>query len=149
MSLGGLDDFSPQRLAVLRDKANLDIDAVAVGVGVNLGTARNWEAGRSTPTPASAALLARILGVRIPDLTTADQDNPTLVHLRQWKGWSGDEAAERAGITRTIIWTAKRYVTGPTQETIEALAQAYEVTAEELDAAWQRGRRLRFGSLAE
>ncbi|SRR6266568_3709085 len=146
MALGGLEDYDPKRVRALRIKARLSIDQVAVACGVAMATAQRWETGKYTPTPAKAGPLARVLGVDVADLTSADKTQPTLIQLRQWRALTAETVAEQTGLSKDIIWTAERYVSKPTPETITTLAKAYEVSPGEIGHAWERGRAKKYGA---
>ncbi|WP_280381346.1 helix-turn-helix transcriptional regulator [Nocardia wallacei] len=141
----GLDDYSPERMRVFMKRAGIGIDLVAVKCGVVIGTARGWAAGRLTPTEVKAVKLAEALGVKIADLTNTPPDKPTLRQLRQWRGLRGEDAAERAGIGITPVYTAETYVSPVPEHVRAALARAYEVPDDEIEAAWQRGRTEKYG----
>lgn len=149
MALGGIEGFSPQKMQAARVRARVAPDMVAVACKVSAGTVRNWEAGRLVPTAEKAARLARVLNVDVSDLTTTAKDRPTLVQLRQWRGMTGDTAAELAGIGRGPLYTAERYVSPIPDHIRTAIAKAYDVSEHEIDKAWKRGRRQKFGNLGE
>lgn len=144
MPLGRLRGFAPEKMAELRAARQLSIDSVAVSCGVSSGAVRSWEAGRFTPSPAAAKRLADALGVPMYQLTTIDPGEATVTDLRQWQGWSGDDAAERSGVGKASIYGSERYVSPLPEHVRQHLAAAYGVTPKDLDAAWWRGRQERF-----
>ena len=52
--------------------------------------------------------------------------------LRQEKGWSQEDYADRAGIHRTYVSDIERAARNPTISVVEKLAKALEVTASDL-----------------
>lgn len=145
MALGRLRGFQPAALTALRVKCGLSVDELAIDCGASSGTIRSWEAGRFTPSAAAAKRLADALGVRVYHLTDVAPAAATLTDLRQWQGWTGEEAAEHAHLGKSQVYLAERYVSEPTDQVQHALADAYDVPLTELHAAWQRGRLLRYG----
>lgn len=145
MALGRLRGFQPAALTTLRVKCGLSVDELAIDCGASSGTIRSWEAGRFVPSAAAAKRLADALGVAVHHLTDVPPAAATLTDLRQWQGWTGEEAAEHASLGKSQVYLAERYVSEPTSQVRDALAAAYDVTTDEFDAAWQRGRLLRYG----
>uniref|UniRef100_UPI003F4944D0 helix-turn-helix domain-containing protein n=1 Tax=Nocardia suismassiliense TaxID=2077092 RepID=UPI003F4944D0 len=145
MPSGGLEDYAPQRTQILRERAGVGVDVIAVKCEVTVGTVRGWLAGRLTPSETNGTKLAAALGVRVPDLTNTPPDQPTLRQLRQWRGLRGEDAAKSAGIGITPVYTAETYVSPMPDHIRTALANAYDVSEDEVEAAWQRGRRARYG----
>ncbi|MFI5782647.1 helix-turn-helix transcriptional regulator [Nocardia sp. NPDC051570] len=141
----GLDDYSPERMRIFQKRSGIGLDQIAVRCGVVIGTARGWTAGRLTPTETKAVKLAEALKVNIADLTNTPPDQPTLRQMRQWRGLRGEDAAEKAGIGVTPIYTAETYISLMPEHVRAALARAYEVSEDEVEAAWQRGRDQRYG----
>ncbi len=147
MSTGGLEDFNPGKLQLLRERAGLTRPELAVRCGVTTGTARGWEVGRSVPSEVKVLLLADALNIHPADLTDTPRNQPTLRQLRQWRGLRGEDAADAAGIGMTPLYTAETYVSAIPAHIRTALAEAYGVTDRQITAAWKRGRRLRFGDI--
>ncbi len=52
--------------------------------------------------------------------------------LRQAKGWSQEDYADRAGIHRTYVSDIERAARNPTISVVEKLARALKVTASDL-----------------
>ena len=52
--------------------------------------------------------------------------------LREEKGWSQEDYADRAGIHRTYVSDIERAARNPTISVVEKLAKALEVTASDL-----------------
>jgi transcriptional regulator with XRE-family HTH domain len=67
-----------QRFKRLREAAGLSQSQAAAASGVPVGTLRNWEYGRRTPTPDVAARYAATLGVSLDVLagTAAEAPEP-------------------------------------------------------------------------
>lgn len=147
MASGGLEDYAPDRVRVLRERARKHYREIAVRCGVTIGTARNWENGKLVPGAVKAFALAQTLGVHPADLTNTPRDQPTLKQIRQWLGLHGREAAGKAGIGTTPLYSAETY-TSPIPDHIRgALAEAYGVTEQAIDDAWNRGRQRAYGDL--
>lgn len=144
MPLGRLRGFNPNTLRTLRGEANLTIDDVAFKCDVSAGAVRSWEAGRFVPSADKAAKLAKVLGVTVADLTDIKPSEATLTELRQWKGLTGDDLAELAGIGKHAIYQAERYVSPMPAHVAAAVADALGITEDELLAAWQRGQDEKF-----
>lgn len=147
MSTGGLEDFEPARLKLLRERSGLTRADIAVRCQVTLGTARSWEVGRSVPSEVNALRLAEALSIHPADLTNTPRNQPTLRQLRQWRGLRGEDAANNAGIGTTPLYNAETYISPIPEHIRSALAEAYGVTENQITAAWKRGRKLRFGDV--
>lgn len=146
---GGLEDYSLDRTRILRERAGLNYREIAVHCGVTIGTARNWENGRLVPAADKAYKLAHTLGVHPADLTNTPRNQPTLRQLRQWLGLHGRDAADKAGIGYTSVYTAETYTSPIPAHIRTALATAYNVTEKDIDAAWKRGQQRAYGDIGE
>lgn len=52
--------------------------------------------------------------------------------LREARGWSQEELADRAGLHRTYVSAVERAVRNPTLTVIERIAKALDITTSEL-----------------
>ncbi|WP_262365856.1 helix-turn-helix transcriptional regulator [Gordonia sp. OPL2] len=147
MATGGLEDFEPSRLALLRKRAGMTRADIAVRCRVTLSTVRSWEVGRSIPSEANAVRVAEILDIHPADLTNTPRNQPTLKQLRQWRGLRGEDAANTAGIGTTPLYSAETYISPIPDHIRTSLAAAYGVTEKQITAAWRRGRKRRFGDI--
>lgn len=147
MSTGGLEDFDPNRLQILRERSGFTRKEIAVRCGVTVGTARGWETSRNTPSEAKSLILAKTLGIHPSDLTNTPRNQPTLRQVRQWRGLRGVDAADLAGIGTTPLYHAESYVSPMPAHIRAALAAAYDVSEKQITQAWNRGRKREFGDI--
>ncbi len=147
MALGQLRGFDPAAVARFRAKLGMTPVQLAILTGVSVESIWSWEAGRFSPAAPAAKRLADALQVGVSHLTTIAPNEATLTDLRQWKGFTAADAAEAAGLTKRQIWRIEQYVAAPKPEVREALARVYDVSPEQFDAAWLRGREAVLGDL--
>ncbi|GAB18310.1 putative Xre family DNA-binding protein [Gordonia effusa NBRC 100432] len=149
MPAGKLDDYAPDRVKLIRERSGVSLREIAARCGVTVGTVRSWEAGRLTPSETNGVKLASALRVHVAEFTNTPRNQPTLRQMRQWLGWSGAVAADKAGIGVTPVYTAESY-TSPIPERIQiALADAYGVNSDAIVAAWKRGQQRAFGDISQ
>ncbi|WP_460869633.1 helix-turn-helix transcriptional regulator [Rhodococcus aerolatus] len=123
-----------------RSKLGLTPAQLAILSGVSTESIWSWEAGRYSPAAPAAKRLADALRVGVSHLTTISPSEATLTDLRHWQGMTADDAAAAAGLNKRQIGRLEQYVVAPKPEVREALARVYQVTPEQFDAAWLRGR---------
>jgi transcriptional regulator with XRE-family HTH domain len=99
----GAPGFDARRLRAARRAARLTQQQLAAQMGVHDTVVVNWEAGRRVPRVDRLRELAKVLGVRPAELTSASEDDgPTsLQQLRVAAGLLQEQLAARAGLTRT------------------------------------------------
>lgn len=147
MPLGQLRGFDPAAAVAFRTKLGMTPAQLAILTGVSTESIWSWEAGRYSPAAPAAKRLADALHVGVAHLTTIAPNEATLTDLRHWQGFTAGDAADAAGLTKRQIWRLEQYVVAPKPQVREALARVYEVSLEQFDAAWLRGREEVLGDL--
>lgn len=147
MPLGQLRGFNPDAVVAFRSKLGLTPAQLAILSGVSTESIWSWEAGRYSPAAPAAKRLANALRVGVSHLTTIAPSEATLTDLRHWQGMTADDAAAAAGLNKRQIGRLEQYVVAPKPEVREALARVYQVTPEQFDAAWLRGREAVLGDI--
>jgi len=127
--------FSPDLLRDARQAAGYSQAGLARLVGVQLVTLKAWESGRRAPKPASQRRLADVLGLRFEDLEVADEAED-LRRLRQARGWTRAEAADRLGLEPHTLQRVEEGLELPPDP--RTMARVYGVSRIELAAAARR-----------
>src|SRR5260370_15089218 len=98
----GAPGFEGGRVRAARQAARLTQRQVADRLGVHFTVVANWEAGRRIPRVDRLGELARQLGVRPAELTSAADDTgpPSLRHLRVGAGLLQEHVADRTRMSR-------------------------------------------------
>jgi transcriptional regulator with XRE-family HTH domain len=111
---------------------------LADAVGANKANVAAWETGRVRPSPGTVARIATALGVDPFRLTIGVRTPPLLADLRERRGWSQVELAGRIGVPRSSYSLLERGGLALRGEVRTALAEALDVTEEEISAAYDR-----------
>jgi len=127
--------FSPDLLRDARQAAGYSQAGLARLVGVQLVTLKAWESGRRAPKPASQRRLADVLGLGFEDLEVADEAED-LRRLRQARGWTRAEAADRLGLEPHTLQRVEEGLELPPDP--RTMARVYGVSRIELAAAARR-----------
>ena len=127
--------FSPDLLRDARQAAGYSQGQLARLVGVSIGTVKAWESGRRAPKPASQRQVADVLGLGYEDLEVADEAED-LQRLRQARGWTRAEAAERLGVEPFTLQRVEEGLELPPDP--RKMARVYGVSRMELAAAARR-----------
>lgn len=101
-----------------------------------------WERGASEPRPDLLLRLAEILDLVPRDLVRIEGDHPDLRALRLYVGLSSAELVTRAHLSRPtyLRWEEGRWERLPARSTLQALADAYEVTVATVVLAFRAAR---------
>jgi len=127
--------FSPDLLRDARQAAGYSQAGLARLVGVQLVTLKAWESGRRAPKPASQRRLADVLGLGYEDLEVTDEAED-LRRLRQARGWTRAEAAERLGVEPHTLQRVEEGLELPPDP--RTMARVYGVSRADLAAAARR-----------
>ena len=98
-------------------------------------TLKAWESGRRAPKPASQRRVADVLGLGFEDLEVVDEAGD-LRRLRQARGWTRAEAAERLGVEPFTLQRVEEGLELPPDP--RRMARVYGVSRMELAAADRR-----------
>lgn len=138
MPRSGVRGFRADRLRDLRVRAGLSADDLAAKVGSSRQAVSTWEVGRSTPPPAMLGRLAAALETSVAALVPLPASQVRLADLRVLAALSQNEAAKLIAISPTLLGEIERGQKPPTEERIQAMAQAYGVTDRSIEEAWER-----------
>ena len=127
--------FNPDALRDARQAAGYSQAELARLVGVQLVTLKAWESGRRAPKPATQRRVADVLGLGFDDLEVADARDD-LRRLRQARGWTRAEAAERLGVEPFTLQRVEEGLELPPDP--RTMARVYGVSRMELAAAARR-----------
>ncbi len=127
--------FSPDALRDARQAAGYSQAELARLVGVQLVTLKAWESGRRAPKPATQRRVADVLGLGFDDLEVADARDD-LRRLRQARGWTRAEAAERLGLEPFTLQRVEEGLELPPDP--RTMARVYGVSRMDLAAAARR-----------
>lgn len=147
VGIGRLPAFNPSRLRALRAEAQLSAVDLADLVGVTDQTVASWESGAASPDPRRAARLAQVLGVRVRDLTTLRDDEMGLAEYRVCTGRIMQDLSDLLGISRNTLRAIEAGRREPSPDLTAQLAEALELTAEDVRRIWQRTRVKRLRAL--
>ena len=129
--------FSADLLREARLAAGYSQPQLAQLVGVSIGTVKAWESGRRAPKPATQRQVADVLGLGFEDLEVPEPDGrEDLRRLRQARGWTRAEAAERLGVEPFTLQRVEEGLELPPDP--RKMARVYGVSREDLAAAARR-----------
>jgi len=135
VSRTGVRGFSPSLLRDARSRAKLTLEALSIRSGVGAAAIGHWETGRAVPSPKLLIVVADALNLRLADLTVIKPDDLRLADLRARAG--------RLGVSRGTASALDRGYAPLHEDAALRLAAFYDVTVDELHAAWQRSRNAR------
>ena len=124
--------FNHKALASLRQKMALTQEDLAIAVGVASPSISGWESGRTAPDPGNFARLVDVLGVERATLLNDVDELQGLAEYRKRAALSQPKAAETMGLSLAALRHVERGVRLPTPAEAEAIAQAYGITAREV-----------------
>jgi transcriptional regulator with XRE-family HTH domain len=129
--------FSAELLQESRLAAGYSQGQLSQLVGVGIGTVKAWESGRRAPKPATQRQVADVLGLGFEDLEVPEPDGgEDLRRLRQARGWTRAEAAERLGVQPFTLQRVEQGLELPPDP--RKMARVYGVSRMELAAAARR-----------
>ncbi|SIC21538.1 helix-turn-helix domain-containing protein [Mycobacteroides abscessus] len=126
--------FDGAKLKAARESAGMSRTQLAAILESDDETVRKWEIGSSSPSPAKLLPLAAALNVQQTDLHSGE-GALTLKDLRRRAGLNQADVAARAGVSRSVVSNWESGKLAVPQEVRPALAQAYDVTLADVDAA--------------
>lgn len=131
--------FDPQRLTAARERKGLTMTELERLAGLTRGRVSEIEAGRAT-TPPVVLALAAALELAVDDLAPMPS-RPTLVDYRQQRGMLSQDLARHLGIAAATI---SRIEHGLLELRLhDQWADALGINVEQLQRAWEAGRRVR------
>lgn len=140
----GLGGFSGAALRKARKQLGLTADELGVRAGVTENTVLRWETGSSRPTAANLRKVASALNLTPADLLPSRVVvNPTLRDIREIAGLSLETAARESGLSRSTLARLERGIQALSDAAGDALASAYGLTFEEVEAAHTATRGVR------
>lgn len=140
--------FRGARLRELREGRAWTQEQLAVRVGVFPTMIGKWERQAVTPEPGSVRQLAKVLEVAPQEFSDLSPDEGTFTDLRVWAGLTRADAAAAAGVSERKLFLLEHLTQRPSSDVAARLAGVYDVTVEQLLAAWDRGRAAMFPDLA-
>lgn len=147
MARHGVDGWSSQAFRRIRSQKNLTLDDLELLTGVRAGTLSKWENGIQTPTPRLLKRVAIQLDVEFGDLAPVAEERIRLHHLRERAGLARKDVAAALGRGETWVAEIERGSRElPTAE-VGRWAEIFDVTAEEVQRAWDRSRAARLARL--
>jgi transcriptional regulator with XRE-family HTH domain len=152
---GGMEDwvqrtvetFSPNALRAARRRRKWSLDDLADVSGISATSLGAWERGAARPTVTNLATVAAALDLAVSDLLRQRAGTPTLTDYRVAVGLTVAAAADTAGLSATSVARAENAQGRLTDRIITGLSNAYGVTEEEIEQAWNRTRRERLARL--
>ena len=136
MPRSGVRGFSSSVLRMARADAGLRVDELARLLGVTQQAVTLWETGKSKPTPAMLAALARTLKVRAADLAPIREADLRIGDLRAQAGLTQVQVAEHLRVAPAIIGNMERGFRAVDNERVPALAALYDVSEDRLRTVW-------------
>lgn len=146
MALGRMESFDRGTFLDLLEASGQTRAQLAVACGVGASVIAHWVSGRSKPSPQMAPRLAAALGVGVLDLAGKTMATADLTDLRMMKGINGGEAAERAGLKPSQFQALEAAITMPKPDHLDALADVYEVSVDQVRRAWVNRRVTLYGT---
>jgi transcriptional regulator with XRE-family HTH domain len=134
----GVRVFDPAALVQARRAVGWTQAQLADAVGAYKANVAAWETGRVRPSPGTVARIATTLGVDPFRLTIGVRTPPLLADLRERRGWSQVELAGRIGVPRSSYSLLERGGLVLRGEVRAALAEALDITEEDISAAYDR-----------
>ncbi len=139
MARGRLRGFRPERLRAAREAARLTQELLAIHAGISRASIGSWEAGRAAPDPRSAVRVADALGLNVQQLTAIEDEDAEPADFRVWKGLTRPMVEQLCGVTEQSLGLVERFSTRPGPDTVQRLAQLFDVDRDAYVAAWERG----------
>lgn len=132
--------FDPSAMRAAREAKGWSRGRLAVVLGVSPVAVAKWERGSSTPEPPRLRALAEALGIEPGTLLVTASSDWTLADYRVVRGLHQVDVTRDHQVTPTRLSSLELGYEAPRPDELDALAAAYDTTADELEAAWQRGR---------
>lgn len=135
-----IPNFSGERLRTARADLQWSQGRLAAVLDVRLTTIGAWERGLRTPEPPTFLALAEALDLDPVELLTVPAEQFTLAELRVVAGLHQRDVATRLSTKQVRISNAESGYERLTDEMKQGLATAYNTSADQIAAAWERGR---------
>ena len=135
-------DFDGVALRDAREAAGLTQAELGRQIGVAGGDrVSRWERGQSTPQAKPLRAMASVLGVAVADLLKPPPaTGANLRRLRREAAMTAEELATRVNVALPTLkrWESAGLSREPARRTVEAIAEALDVTAADVLAAIRR-----------
>lgn len=144
----GVREFSGSALRRARQRLGLTADDLAALVQVSESSVLRWETGQARPTATRLKAIAEAVGVPNAELLETRDGTRSLRDLRESAGLSLSELSELAGSSASSLLRLERGGVALNDPLRGRLAEIYQVTPPDLEAAKQvsdaarRGRAL-------
>ena len=138
MPRSGVRGFSSSVLRMARADAGLRVDELARLLGVTQQAVAMWETGKSKPTPAMLAALARTLKLPAADLAPIREADLRIGDLRAQAGLTQVQVAQHLGVAPAIVGNMERGFRTVNGELVPALAALYGVSEERVRSIWHQ-----------
>ena len=125
--------FNLAALRQLRLERGFSLAKMAVLVGVQPETIRNWERGAHSPGPQRARAIAQALSVDIKEILSSS--SLTLADFRALAGTTQNQAAEELGIPGSLLSAFEQGVIPPPEMLLMKMAKIYEISEQEVHQA--------------
>lgn len=146
MALGRMESFDLGIFLDLLERSGKSHSQLAVECGVGKAVVSHWASGRSKPSPQMAPRVAAALGVNVLDLAGKTMATADLTDLRMTHGLNGAVAAELAGLKPSQFQTLEAAISMPKPDHLDALAEVYDVTVDQVRRAWVNRRIKLYGT---
>ncbi len=133
----GVRGFSGSALRRARQRVGLTADDLAALVQVSESSVLRWETGQARPTATRLRAIAEAVGVRIADLLETQPGTQSLRDLRESAGLSLSELSGLAGSSVSSLLRLERGGVALSDPLRGRLAEIYQVTVRDLEAAKQ------------
>ena len=138
MPRSGVRGFSSSVLRMARADAGLRVDELARLLGVTQQAVAMWETGKSKPTPAMLAALARALRVLAADLAPIREADLRIGDLRAQAGLTQVQVAKHLQVAAAIIGNMERGLRPVNPEHVPTLAALYDVSEDRVRSIWRQ-----------
>ncbi|MDI9979377.1 helix-turn-helix transcriptional regulator [Rhodococcus sp. IEGM 1307] len=135
-----LRGFDPERLIALRKSRRLGRPELARLSDVSLQTIHKWESGGQSPQIDILMRVVRALEVEVSDLVDIKRDDRYPGDWRVLLGLTQPQLGAKAGISTSMVGAIERGDARLTDNFAKKLAEALEISEEELRASFERVR---------
>jgi transcriptional regulator with XRE-family HTH domain len=138
MPRSGVRGFSSSVLRMARADAGLRADELGRLLGVTQQAVAMWETGKSKPTPAMLAALARTLRVSAADLAPIREADLRIGDLRAQAGLTQVQVAKHLQVAAAIIGNMERGFRVVNDKHVPVLAELYGVSEDRVRSIWRQ-----------
>ncbi len=138
MPRSGVRGFSSSVLRRARRESDLRVDELARILGISQQAVALWESGKTTPTPAMLAALAKVLHVSTADLAPVREGDLRIGDLRAHAGLTQVQVAGHLGVSPAVVGNIERGLRDVNDEQVPALAELFDVSTDRLRTVWHQ-----------